>query len=85
MSTCGRKSSATFVPSPDAGFDAGTHTYGRSEREERAMGVMEIEVQRERRVEMLREAESKRVAGHRRSGWGAHAYSKLAGVLAIIR
>jgi hypothetical protein len=48
------------------------------------MGVMEIEVQRERRVEMLREAESKRVAGHRRSDWGAHAYSKLAGVLAII-
>jgi hypothetical protein len=85
MSAGGRKSSATFVPSPDARFDAGTHTYGRSEREERAMGVMEIEVQRERRVEMLREAEIQRVAVHRRSGWGARAFSKLAGVLAIIR
>ena len=49
------------------------------------MGIRDFEVQRERRVEMLREAESKRVAGHRRSGWGAHAFSKLAGVLAIIR
>ena len=48
------------------------------------MGVMDFEVQRERRVEMLREAESQRVAGHRRSGWRARAFSKLAGVLAII-
>jgi hypothetical protein len=74
-----------FVPSSDARFDVRADTYGRSEREERAMGVMDFEVQRERRVEMLREAESKRVAGHRRSGWGARAFSKLAGVLAIIR
>ena len=49
------------------------------------MGVMDFEVQRERRVEMLREAESKRVAWHRRSGWVIRAFSKLAGVLAIIR
>ena len=49
------------------------------------MGVMDFEVQRERRVEMLREAESKRVAGHRRSGRGARAFSKLADFLAIIR
>ena len=48
------------------------------------MGVMDFEVQRGRRVEMLREAESKRVAGHRRSGWGARAFSKFAGVLTII-
>jgi hypothetical protein len=74
-----------FVPSPDARCDARADTYGRSEREERAMGVMDFEVQRERRVEMLREAESKRVAGHRRSGWGARTFSKLVGVLAIIR
>jgi hypothetical protein len=75
----------TFIPSPDARFDARADTYGRSEREERAMGVMDFEVQRERSMEMLREAEIKRVAGHRRSGWGARAFSKLAGVLAIIR
>jgi hypothetical protein len=74
----------TFAPSPDARFDALADTYGKSEREERAMGVMDFEVQRERRVQMLREAESKRVAGNRRSGWGARALSKLAGVLAII-
>jgi hypothetical protein len=49
------------------------------------MGVMDFEVQRERRVEMLREAESKRVAGYQRPGWGARAFSKLAGVLSIIR
>ena len=85
MSTGGRKSAVTFVPSPDARFDARADTYGRSEREERVMGIMDFEVERERRVEMLREAESKRVAGHRRSGWGARAFSKLAGVLAIIR
>ena len=48
------------------------------------MSVMDFEVQRERRVEMLREAESHRVAGHRRSGWGARMFSKLAGVLATI-
>jgi hypothetical protein len=30
------------------------------------MGVMDLEVQRERRMEMLREAESKRIVGRRR-------------------
>jgi hypothetical protein len=30
------------------------------------MGFMDLEVQRERRVEMLREAESKRAVGRRR-------------------
>ena len=49
------------------------------------MGVMDLEVQRERRVEVLREAESRRVAGSRREGRGARAFSKLAGFLAIIR
>ena len=49
------------------------------------MGVRDFEVQRERRVEMLREADSIRVAGNRRSGWGARAFSKLAGVLTIVR
>jgi hypothetical protein len=71
-----------FVPSPDARFGARADTYGRNEREERAMGVKDFEVQRERRVEMLREAESRRVAGSRR---GARAFSRLAGLLAIIR
>jgi hypothetical protein len=45
-----------FVPSPDARSGARTDTYCGSEREERAMGVVDLEVQRERRVEMLREA-----------------------------
>jgi hypothetical protein len=85
MYTGGRKSSVTFVPSPDARFDGRADTWGRSEREERAMGVMDLEVQRERRVEMLREAESRRVAGSRRSGRRAHAYSKLASLLAVVR
>ncbi len=50
------------------------------------MGVIrDFEVQRERRVEMLREAESKRVVGRRRSGRGAHALSKLASLWAIGR
>ena len=49
------------------------------------MGVRDFEVQRERRVEMLREAESRRVAGSRRSGRSAHAYSKLASLLAAVR
>jgi len=48
------------------------------------MGVLDLEVQRERRVQMLREAESGH-AGSRRSGRGARAFSRLAGVLAIIR
>ena len=49
------------------------------------MGVIDIEVQRERRAEMLREAESKRLVGGRRSGRGARAFSRLAGLLAIVR
>jgi hypothetical protein len=85
MFTGGRKSAVTFVPSSDARFEARADTYGRSEREERAMGVMDFEVQRERRMEMLRKAESRRVAESRRAGRGARAHSKLAGVLAIIR
>ena len=48
------------------------------------MGVKDFEVQRERRVEILREAESKRVAGRRQSVWGARTFSKLASVLVII-
>jgi hypothetical protein len=81
-----QRSTVMFVPSPDARFDARTDTYGRSERrEERAMGIKDLEAQRERRVEMLREAESRRVAGSRRSGRGARASSGLAGFLAIVR
>ena len=49
------------------------------------MGVMDLEVQRERRVEMLREAKSRRVAESRRPGRGASAFSRLAGFLAIAR
>ena len=49
------------------------------------MGFMDLEVQRERRAEMLREAESRRVVGGRRSGRGARAFSRLAGLLAIVR
>jgi len=48
------------------------------------MGVIDLEVQRERRVELLREAESRRVAESRRAGRGAHAYSRLAGFLANV-
>ena len=49
------------------------------------MGVMDFEVQRERRVEMLREAESQRVAEGRRSGRGARAFSKLVSFLTVVR
>jgi len=49
------------------------------------MNVLDLEVQRERRVEMLREAESKRFAGRRRSGSRASAVSKLVSFLAIAR
>jgi hypothetical protein len=49
------------------------------------MGVMEFEVQRERRMEMLRKAESGRVAESRRTWRGARTLSRLAGFLAIIR
>jgi hypothetical protein len=55
-----------FVPSPDARFVVQADTCGRGKREERAMGVLDFEVQRERRVEILREAESRRVVGRRR-------------------
>jgi hypothetical protein len=48
------------------------------------MGVLDLEVQRERRVQMLREAESGH-AGSRRSGRGTRTFSRLAGVLATIR
>jgi hypothetical protein len=85
MFTGSRKSAVTFVPSSDARFDARADTCGRSEREERVMGVMEFEVQRERRMEMLRKAESGRVAESRRTWRGARALSRLAGFLAIIR
>ena len=47
------------------------------------MGVMDLEVQRERRVEMLREAENRHV-GSRQSGRGARTFSKLASFLAIV-
>jgi hypothetical protein len=50
-----------------------------------AMGVMDLEVQRERRVEILREAESRRVVGGRRSGNKASALSKLASLLTLVR
>jgi hypothetical protein len=46
---------------------------------------MEFEVQRERSMEMLRKAESGRVAESRRTWRGARALSRLAGFLAIIR
>ena len=49
------------------------------------MGVIDLEVQRERRVELLREAGNRRVAGRRRSGRGARAFSELASFLAIVR
>ena len=48
------------------------------------MGVLDLEVQRERRVQMLHAAESAHT-GSRRSGWGARAFSRVAGVLAITR
>ena len=41
------------------------------------MGVMDLEVQRERRVELLREAESRRAGRRERPGDKAHALSKL--------
>jgi len=48
------------------------------------MGILDLEVQHERRVEVLREAEARRVAEHRRPGWEARVISKLFGFLAII-
>lgn len=41
------------------------------------MGVMDLEVQRERRVELLRQAQSKRAGRRGRPGDKAHALSKL--------
>jgi hypothetical protein len=55
------------------------------ERRGRSMGVMDLEVQREHRVELFREAENRRVIGRRRSGLGTRVFSNLAGFLAIVR
>lgn len=49
------------------------------------MSEMDFMVQRERRTEMLREAESRRTGRRRRSNKGAGALSKLASFLAIGR
>ena len=49
------------------------------------MGEMDFMVQRERRAELLREAEARRAVRRRRSNKGAGALSKLAGLLAIGR
>ena len=48
------------------------------------MGVLDLEVQHERRVGMLREAEAKRVAEHRRPGRVTRVISKLFGFLVNI-
>ena len=49
------------------------------------MGIMDLEVQRERRVEILREAESRHVVGGRRSGNKASTLSKFASLLTLVR
>jgi hypothetical protein len=49
------------------------------------MGEMDFMVQRERRTELLREAESRRAGRRRRSSNRASAVSKLASFLAIGR
>ena len=49
------------------------------------MGEMDFMVQRERRAELLREAESRRAGRRRRSNYRAGALSKLASFLAIGR
>ncbi len=49
------------------------------------MNYMDLEVQRERRMELLREAESKRAVVHRRSGNKPRAVSKLAGLWSMLR
>ena len=79
MPSDAQKSTAELVPSPDARFPSAADTYGRRkrDREERAMGVMDLEVQRERRVELLREAESRRAGRRGRPGDRAHALSKV--------
>jgi hypothetical protein len=73
--------------SPDAEVLRAANTYGRRrrEREERAMNYMDLEVQRERRMELLREAESKRAVVRRRSGNKPHSVSKLAGLWSMLR
>lgn len=65
-----RKSIVMFVPSPDVRFTSPADNYGSREREEKAMGVLDLELQRQRRVEMLREAESKSVLRGRRRARG---------------
>ncbi|HEX7170340.1 MAG TPA: hypothetical protein VF206_05865 [Rubrobacter sp.] len=74
-----------IVLSPDAQVPRTANTYGRREREERAMNYMDLEVQRERRMELLREAESKRAVARRRSGNKPRAVSKLAGLWSMLR
>jgi len=49
------------------------------------MNYMDLEVQRERRMELLREAESKRAVARRRSGNKPRAVSKLAGLWSMLR
>jgi len=71
-----------IVPSPDARFPSPADTYGRPKGEEKAMGILDFESQRERRAEMLREAESERNFGRRRRTRLAR---KLAGLLTISR
>lgn len=71
-----------IVPSPDARFASVADNYGSREGEEKAMGVLDLELQRERRVEMLREAEGKRVLGRRRR---ARRILQLAGLWIIGR
>jgi hypothetical protein len=46
---------------------------------------MDLEVQRERRTELLREAESRRAGRRRRSNYRASVASKLASLLTIVR
>lgn len=49
------------------------------------MNYMDLEVQRERRMELLREAESKRAVVRRRSGNKPRSVSKLAGLWSMLR
>ena len=49
------------------------------------MNVLDLEVQRERRAELLREAENKRVVGRRRLGNKARLFSMFASLLALVR
>jgi hypothetical protein len=76
-----------IVLSPDAQVPRSANTYGRRrrEREERAMNYMDLEVQRERRMELLREAESTHAVVRRRSGNKPRAVSKVAGLWSMLR